>query len=48
MQRHGEKVAAWVLNDREWVEECKDHLLTAIHRRCEHAYNVGPGHGGEA
>ena len=40
MQRHGEKVAAWVLNDRDWVDECKDRLLSAIQRRCERAYSV--------
>ena len=38
---HGEEVASWVLNDRDWVGECKDRLLTAIQRRCEHAYNQG-------
>ena len=40
MAKHGGKVARWVLEDRDWVEECKDRLLTAIHRRCERAYSV--------
>ena len=41
MAKHGGKVARWVLEDRDWVDECKDRLLTAIQRRCERAYSVG-------
>lgn len=41
MAERGDTVARWVLEDRDWVDECRDRLLTAIQRRCERAYSVG-------
>ena len=40
MAERGDSVARWVLEDRDWVNECQDRLLTAIQRRCERAYSV--------
>ena len=40
MAERGDTVARWVLEDRDWVDECRDRLLTAIQRRCERAYSV--------
>ena len=40
MAERGITVVSWILNDRDWVDECKDRLLSAIQRRCERAYSV--------
>ena len=40
MAERGLTVVSWILNDRDWVDECKDRLLSAIQRRCERAYSV--------